>query len=224
VPRNRQQRKPEVTIPFSSNDEVIRELDEAISRRRGSLQPCEVKVPLDDAWVAVITLREQDGSPVIERVEVRPDRWSGAYEDPDNHSIVFPALPKGGLPLRLLRSLTFGDALAAARKSLASVSDDALDLHGFSRASLNEPRRPGRRGHPDRYYAEIAAAYVRIVERGSSRPAEDVAEERGDGYSAAYIRSVLHIARERGLLTKMRRGVAGGTLTAKSTAILSRST
>jgi hypothetical protein len=225
VPRDRQQRKPEVTIPFSSNDEVIREIDEAIQRRRGSIQPCEVQVPLDNDWLMVVTLCEQDGSPVVERIEVRHDRWRGAYEDPENpRSVVFPPLPNGGLPLRLLRSITFGDALAAARKSLAGVSDDALALHGFSRATLDEPRRPGRRGHPDLYYAEMAAAYVRSVERGSLRPVEDVAKAWGGGYSATYIRSALHIARQRDLLTKVRRGVAGGALTAKATAILGRNT
>jgi hypothetical protein len=222
VPRKPQQRTFTVTVPFGDPDPWSQAFDEAIRERRGGdLQRCSVVFQLDESWEAEIGLAEQGGAPVVERVEIRHDRWQGAYEDPQSPgNVVFPPLPTGGLPLRLIRSLTFGEALAAARTSLAVASDTSLNLHGFSRETLDEPRRPGRRGHSDRYYAEMSAAYVRAVERGSSRPVEEVADEWGDGYSVAYIRSALHRARRRGLLTEMRRGVAGGTLTAKARAVL----
>jgi hypothetical protein len=164
-----------------------------------------------------LTVVAQDGSPVVERVEVGP---RGGEFDHDQLATIRRALPPGGLPLRAVRSLTFTDALNAARQMLAEASDYTLNRHRFTRATLDAPRRPGKKGRPDRYYAEVAAAYVQAIERGSRHPAQDVAARRNE--KPQYIRSLLLVARDRGLLTGHGRGRAGGALTPKAKAILAQ--
>jgi hypothetical protein len=101
------------------------------------------------------------------------------------------------------------------------LSDQSVPwLPLFSEQALEAPRRVGRRGRPDLYYARLAAAYVSAVESGNPRPVAAVAEQLGDGYSSAYVRDALHRARERGLLIRPPRGRAGGRLTNKALAML----
>ena len=185
-------------------------------RDRPPLEPCMVTVSLEDPWVALLEIEAQDGAPVIASVVI--ERRNGPHSSTAPSEAQLP-LPKGGLLLRTLRSLAFGEALIAARGELGKVTEDTLAWHGFSPETLEEPRRPGKRGHSERYYAEIAAAYVAAVERGSQRPVADVAEAMGE--LAPFVRDKLHLARRRGLLSPSPgRGVGGGTLTAKARATL----
>jgi hypothetical protein len=71
--------------------------------------------------------------------------------------------------------------------------------------------RPGRRGHPDTYHAELAYDYLKIVRSGSRKPVEQLAERRG--WTTARVRDGLNIARDRELLTPAPAGKAGGQLT-----------
>lgn len=69
--------------------------------------------------------------------------------------------------------------------------------------------RPGAAGRSDRHYAAIAAMYVDLLDQ--PRPVLAVAER--SGLSEKSVRNLLFKARERGLLTSIGRGRAGGELT-----------
>lgn len=74
-------------------------------------------------------------------------------------------------------------------------------------------RRPGRKGRPDVFYAELAKQYVE-VSTVSSTPTKDLAERLG--YSPSSVRDFLHQARRRDLLSPAVKGMAGGELTNKA--------
>ena len=190
----------------------------------GKLRPCYLHVWLDEPWFAVLTLRAQEGVPVIESVEVRvrPVEFSRDLDPETNKLPGEIPLPKGGLPLRVVRNqLAFKDALAFARKYLHEFEDESLSAHGFSREVLDAPRQPGKRGRSDRYYAEICVRYLQAVRRGSNQPNVDVARELGPAYTADYISGAIQAARrDRDLLTKPRPGTAGGELTPKARRVL----
>jgi hypothetical protein len=77
--------------------------------------------------------------------------------------------------------------------------------------------RPGRQGRSDTFYAGVAAQYVEIS-GSSSTPTKDLAEKLH--LSASRTRDLLHQARQRKLLTKTTRGLAGGQLTEKAKGLL----
>lgn len=151
------------------------------------------------------------------------------------------AAPPGGLTSRGLRTFSLVQAHQEARQ-LANIGGGKMtwkrredaprgsgiaggdwDDLGYEPEAVREPRRPGRRGREDWYYADFAARYVQADKRGSSRPVADVAEEmsrNGETYTAAYVRDVIHQARRRGFLTDAPAGRAGGTLTDKAHAAL----
>jgi len=215
------QRRMEMHVPSSSH---WRDVTGVLFK--GELDRPTVTVWLDAPWIAVVTIgAEPDGALVVAGVEIRlrPAEMESDV-DPARQTIVPPGLPVGGLPLRVLRSLTFGDVLDFARECLARAGDYVLSRHGLSRTTLDAVRRPGKTGRPDRYYAEIADAYVRALDRGSRRPVVDAADElseaRNAPYSSAYVRAALHVARTRGLLSPSRRGVSGGALTLTATRLL----
>jgi hypothetical protein len=198
----------EMHIPKSS-----RWRDETGVLHRGELDRPRVTIWLDDSWVAEVAIGAQDGALVVEGVEIRLAPVEIDAAQFEGGSIALPTMPSGGLPLRTARSLTLSAALDFARECLAQTGDYTLARHGISRTTLDAPRFPGKRGRSDRYYAEIASAYVRAVESGSRHPAADVAGQMGD--TSQYIRTVLMTARKRGLLTPARPGTSSGTLTAK---------
>lgn len=68
-------------------------------------------------------------------------------------------------------------------------------------------RKPGRRGHPDSFYAEVAARYAVLVAEGANNPTARIASERV--VSRATVSDWLAGARRRGMLPPARRGVAG---------------
>ena len=112
-----------------------------------------------------------------------------------------------------------GDAL------LRSFGKEQLGKwRGFEIAALEAPRRPGRKGHDDRFLAQVASVYVGALAAGSRRPIADAAErlrEVGQHYSNARVRDLVFMARERGFLTgPPGPGRAGGELTPKAKAIL----
>ena len=71
----------------------------------------------------------------------------------------------------------------------------------------------------DLVYAQAAARYLELV-MSSASPTADLAREMIISPSQA--RDILHQARQRELLTKTRRGQAGGRLTEKALRILER--
>ena len=163
-------------------------------------------------WVVDYTVVSQDGDPVISELHIS----AGDIDDPDQPGRV----PPGGISARLLRRLRPAAALRYARSALAERARpedplaDAVALHGYRELALEGDRRPGRRGRTDRFYAEIAAAYVQVMDAESLHPVKDVAERMN--YSRARIRDLLGEARRRGLLTGTSRGRAAGRLTDKA--------
>jgi hypothetical protein len=130
--------------------------------------------------------------------------------------------PTAGVTARWLRSIPIGEIQDAARRGFVgrlqqSPSDAELGEHWGT--VFAEAPKPGRRGRDDRAYAEMAALYVAEL---ADNPRSAV-QTLGDrlGYAGSQVRSILSEARRRGLLTKPpARGIAGGQLTAKATALL----
>ena len=125
---------------------------------------------------------------------------------PGRPSRVPPSTPAGGLTARAARTLTTEPAFEMARQTMGILMDyrDAGHITGrhlpasFTRATIEAPRQPGRRGRPDRFYAEIAAAYVAAVDAGSRTPIPDVTRRLADEglhFSKDAVRDLVHDAR-----------------------------
>lgn len=142
---------------------------------------------------------------------------AGAYATTFSYDTVREAgARKGPVTVRLLRSLPIGRLERWAREHIAktnSISETVgADLSGAAR------KRPGRRGRGDRFYAEVAAVYVDALAKGNLRPVERTAEALH--LSPSQVRNLLSVARDRKLLTRSRRGVAGGELTERGRHVL----
>ncbi len=210
-------------------------------------------LPLDDHWDSYIRLVAQGGHPVVAELRVLPAPRPGAddyrtivedvfdgdndlYELDDFLPINEP--PEGGLSARALRQVRLGEAVTRAYEQLGrwfesgrppvfegdAPSAPLLSLAGFRREALAAPRRPGRRGRDDNFYAVIASFYVEAVARRSAQPVKDAAttlsEAWGATYTDTYVRDLLNEARRRELLTRPPRGRAGGELTEKARKLL----
>lgn len=127
---------------------------------------------------------------------------------------LFP--PKGGLTVdvwRSVRTLT----LHTKVRGWLSMPLGVSPLPAMSRDKAGRLRRPGRRGRPDKDYAEIAAEYVEAM-ANSEAPVKHLAAKLN--YGEQTIRALLHEARERDLLTDASKGKAGGQLTEKARRML----
>jgi hypothetical protein len=186
----------------------------------------------DVDWLVYYRVVEQEEELVIAEVRVVPApssekemRWLGfGFRRPAQRPRVYaePAIPVGGLTVRRLRAALHKDEAIAMARSEGAVDKVVRDRSPSSRFprlftddALKTPRRVGRRGHPDRFYAELAARYVAAMETGSKAPVAAVAKKLGHGYTPEYVRDALHRARTRGLLTRPPQGRAGGRLTDK---------
>lgn len=92
-------------------------------------------------------------------------------------------------------------------------------LRGVLKALDSNPR-PGAAGRGHRHYAVIAARYVDLLSHGEAKPVEALAEQLGCGKKSAS--NYLTLARNKGLLTRLGRGIAGGELTDKARALLAQ--
>lgn len=130
------------------------------------------------------------------------------------------------LSARLLRSVTLGRLAREAMRELRNRADRAADPRfwrddpaGQEQAilkalalrseSLGPRGRPGRRGHPDQYYARLAVDYE-VWQRTGECLATLAKREH---LSASALRAALGTARRRGLLTSAPPGRAGGKAT-----------
>jgi hypothetical protein len=119
---------------------------------------------------------------------------------------------------RLVRSIPIGDLVRVARSAVLEFTEyiaegftgeAAEQLAGQIRALRGETRRPGRRGHDDRYYAELAVAY----EAWQTTPDNLEVFARHVHLTVSGLRAALHTARTKGFLTNAPPGRAGGMAT-----------
>lgn len=203
-----------------------------------------VVLPLDEHWDSYVRFTAEDGHPVITELRILPTlmdqplngiipTFDGGDWRPDapDGGDWRPDAPEGGLTSRALRRVHLGRALELAYEQLERWLD--RDQRSgrpmpskFTREAVSAPRRPGSKGRDDRFYVAVASLYVEALERGSRRPVVDAAQElsakRRGVFEPAYVRDVLHVARQRGLLSRPPKGRAGGQLTDKARALLQR--
>jgi hypothetical protein len=165
----------------------------------------------------------------------RPFPWSSPTQ-PDGYSIgvkgefvaelqVWPA--EGAHPRTARVTLAEGLTPAALQrfpwKSMLTIADAALRIpaeetlagagarldRAFDAAFPNpdEPRRPGRKGHPDEFYQAIAKEYHFLVAKGATDPTTQLAHARG--YNRSTVAGWVSTARQRGYLPAARIGRPG---------------
>ena len=103
-------------------------------------------------------------------------------------------MPGPSITTRMLRELRTGELLAALRAAQRQVSALAPGVPPDFAVSS----RAGRRGGPDRYYAEWAAAYTEALAR-SAHPVDDLAARYH--LSPSQVSNIIHACRKRGMLT-----------------------
>ncbi len=184
-----------------------------------------LEVELEGGWIAAYRLISQEGQPVVGEVRVFPNenaprragRWSAERLGSQ------APVPFGGVPARILRQLRVREHLsllhdiAEAHQQFQSFRINLLD-HGFERVA----REAGRRGRSDRFYAEIASAYVQLVSERNpiQQLREQLEHEQGLHFAEATIRDFVNQARSRDLLTRSPKGRPGGELTPKALDLL----
>jgi hypothetical protein len=166
--------------------------------------------------------RAEGGAPGAMEGPTAAGNWSG---DPRK-------IPRGGLESQTLRFAPLGSVrpwvLTKVNPTYASPPTPfetqlrkrllAFTLPGAD--ALAERPRPRRNvGRDDRYYAELAAAYVALITAGSKRPTTDLMAQRRE-QSYARMRDQIHEARVRGLLSAGSPGKRGGSLLAPALALL----
>jgi len=201
-----------------------------------------VVLPLGEDWDSYVRFASQEGHPVVAELRILPRTDTpGVPADLDEHEHDWDDViggmtpthtPAGGLTTRALRDVHLGRALELAYGQLGRAFERGRRHPtfpvpvSFAEQAVSTPRRPGRKGREDRFYAIVAAAYVDAIERGSRTPvvsaAEALSNARSGPYEPPYVRDLLHVARQRGLLTRPPRGRAGGQLTDKARALLQR--
>jgi hypothetical protein len=163
-------------------------------------------------WAVAFRLRRQSG---------RQGQW-----DMTEMSARFTG--KGSATAQDLRSLPLGELLGRARAlteggpdgvpvtqiaGTSFVSVDALRLAPF----LTDGRGRGKRSDAD--FAGLAVEYALLVGEGNAAPAKSLSERHGHGSPATWANRITE-ARRRGLLTKVKPGQSGGSLTAKAEHLL----
>lgn len=185
-----------------------------------------VEFPVANGYVAAYRMVAKHRRPVLAEVRVFPDE---PRRGPGRWSEEARSVPAGGLPAGALTALRLKDPLTLFpeiterldQESGGRFSAQLLQRFGFG--SMREvPRRPGRAGRPDIYYALWADAYVERLRGGSRTPVKDlvakppVVMDTGGGISIDAVRDVLAEARRRDLLSPAPVGRAGGDLTPKA--------
>ena len=171
---------------------------------------------LDTQWLVAYRLVAQGGSLVVAELRVYPNegqleagRWSGRLAG------LKATVPPGGLTARTHHKAKVGaDVGQALPKYLAQLARERPDLYAYVQG-LGVPStaaRRSRRGRSNRQIAEVAATYVRALERRSPHPIQDAA--RTHRLSPATVSQIIYTARHQlHFLTPAVRGEARGRLT-----------
>ena len=118
-----------------------------------------------------------------------------------------------GMRVRWRRTLAEANAGLARLTNLDEERRPGAQALLARAAELGSGRRPGRGGHPDAYYADIAVRYARFV-LSSRRPVRELAASLGISDESA--RNLVYATRKKGFLTQASAGRAGGTATARA--------
>jgi hypothetical protein len=197
--------------------------------REAFVQETWVEVPVADDWIVAYRLVPQRGVPTIAELRVFPRQprsadspggWDGEWRNFD------VAVPRGGVTARLLRRVKVGDHLRFGNEALAwfqkearrapygigvAFGVDVFDQPKGRREAKAKHHAGGRPKHPDAFYAEVAERYASVFREGQRKPVEATAAAMKQ--PVPNVRSMIHEARERGLLTRVSQGKAGGALT-----------
>ncbi len=167
-------------------------------------------------WLVRYRLEPQDGVPVVAEVQV----------------LHTGKLPPGGLDSTTWRSVKLSewrelwpDVLENIEKRYGrdALVERHLQRFGFGIEAKRSPRRPGRAGHSDAYYAQLADDYVALIAKGHTKPTKELARRapfKGQPNAEQAARDAVHQARRRGLLTEAPAGRAGGELTEHAKEVL----
>ncbi len=197
-----------------------------------------IEVPAGEGWLAAYRVVMTETGPVIGELRVLPAE--NAHRSPGRWSEDPSFVPAGGIPARVLRRLRLTDPIGLFErfvKKWESEHGDEVTRRVFGRLSSPPsrtpvPKRTGRAGRSDAFYARWAAAYVERLRRGSRHPVRDLAARppvKISGFASssdapeATVRAIIHEARRRDLLTAAPRGRAGGELTDKAREAVARS-
>jgi hypothetical protein len=189
-----------------------------------------LEAAVDEDWLAAYRIVQQEGAPVIAEVRVFPreagartaGEWSGSYLG------LLAAVPQGGITARLLRTLRLGATPASdisegreAWKRYVGISPE-FHRHfknaGFRGVKRKVPATGGRRGWSGDQLLDAAVFYVSKTAAGSRRPVAELAKRKGITPSSA--RDLLQTAKDKGLLTPGRQGVASRSLTERAKQLL----
>ncbi len=189
----------------------------------------ESSLPL--GWVVSYRIIQKDDHVVLAEARIHPEEKNA---EPGVWSLNPDSVPEGGLKTEVVRALKVGEPLQLLPEiwsQMRSQFPDAVTTrverrHRFTKAVIDAPVRPGRRGRDPRLLAEIARAYVAACDRGSRSPVQDVADElsrQGRKKSPASVSMDIHHCRygDPPLLTPTQPGRAGGRLTAEAMRLLS---
>lgn len=174
----------------------------------------------DEDWDIALRLDPQEGRLVVSELRVA----AATSLTEKQLSAMFTGLakeaniPPGGVTTTLLRRLKVPELLDEFRLRRELTTLSFIGREG--NATLVAGDSGAGRGYSDSFYAEFAAAYLRLVAAGERRPAVILGDQLG--LSTRSVQSRLATARRLGLLTG-ESGKAGGELTEKARRLLPKS-
>jgi hypothetical protein len=155
----------------------------------------------EGGWRVREECREEQGRLVVTKLTIEPTT----------------DLPAGGINSRFLRGIQVGKMFELLRQTATKYPtgmQSVLAMFGPRK------RRPRWARNDDRFYAELASQYVKVLTtpEGRDKPTEVLAKLRG--VRLPLLRSQIHLARKNGFLSEGRQGKAGGELTEKAEQVL----
>ncbi len=188
-------------------------------------------VALEGSWTACYRLRARDGRPVVIELRIVPTppdevvNLSTDGEPQGHHEAPGDGLTAGILKDQVVMGRHVYELLPQALRMASrkgqlggELFSEMVGALGFDPDSKPRRGRRGPKGWPDEDYVRLAVDYIARCESGSRSPVADLAETRGTSVDA--VRQALYRARKRGLLTRQKKGRAGGQLTAKAKKLL----
>lgn len=178
-----------------------------------------------DPWILGRGDAGQEQVAVWERIDGYPEWTVKATFDVGRDQLTLVGLavtpaslspPADGLNTDVWKRIRFLP-LHANANAWSELPAGVRPMMDLDRDKAGRIRRPGRVGRSNQFYAERARVYVEETARGP-KPIPRLASDWN--LNEASVRSLLHEARRRGLLTAAPRGRAGGQLTAKAKRIL----